>query len=389
MKRLLVVDPICHSRAPTMRSWLGAANEILPKHFEEVEIWSMENELELPSVKFKKFRKLTRFWPVQCAFFRFSAARAYRKLSPEYRAETMIQCSGEHLPAADIRYIHFWNLEFIRIAKSKPKEMALSIKHRVFQFLAARIEKTCVKPGNTKEWWCVSEGIAEPIKRSTDESAIFQILPNSYDPNRFNLETRAKHRNSMREHYGFTPEESVFVFCSFGHFTRKGLPQAVETIARLREKKIGARLLVLGGTESALEEFKTSLRNASVSIEGTVFAGLVAEPEKHLSAADALFFPSHFEAFSLVEIEAAALGLRLYLTKHPGSEMIVRDGINGTILPWEVDGMVRVLESEIKSGKTKQEHAEMGRALSPTGFCEKLDTLYREAIKRKLEPKSD
>src|SRR5688500_2451093 len=98
--RLLVVDPICHRRAPTMRTWLEAAAEVLPRYFKEVEIWSMENQLDLPWVKFRKFRKISRFWPVQCTYFRNAAWRAFRGLSPEELSHTLVQCSGEHLPVA-------------------------------------------------------------------------------------------------------------------------------------------------------------------------------------------------------------------------------------------------------------------------------------------------
>lgn len=385
MKRILIVDTICAHRSPTTRSWLHAAKIVLPRHFDEIEVWSMENDLDIPGIKFRKFPKLTRFWPIQCVFFRFCAKMAFRKLSREYRDETLIQCSGEHLPSTDIRYIQFWNLEFIRLSKAKPDILSPDLKGWVFQNLAARIEKSCLKPENTREWWCVSHGIAAPIRAASPAQAVFQILPNSYDPKKFNHETRTKFRSEMREHYGFAPDEIVFTFCSFGHFTRKGLPQAVQVFANLRAQGHPVRFLVLGGTPTTISKFLAWMNQEGISEEGIHFAGLVDNSEKHLSAADALFFPSHFEAFSLVEIEAAALGLRLYLTAHPGSEMIVREHINGRMLPWDIEGMTQILAEEIASGKVCESHTEMGDALSPEAYVESMDKLYQEAIQRKLK----
>jgi glycosyltransferase involved in cell wall biosynthesis len=59
------------------------------------------------------------------------------------------------------------------------------------------------------------------------------------------------------------------------------------------------------------------------------------EVEKYYAASDAFLFPSYFEAFCLAEIEAAACGLPLLLTPHHGSEMILRDGVNGVRLSFD------------------------------------------------------
>lgn len=366
-----------------MRSWLAAAGEILPLHFKEVEIWSMECELDFPWVKWRRFRKISKFWPIQCAAFRRAAWKQYWKLPAEYRANTLIQCTGEQLPIADSRYIHFWNLEYASVNARKPEEMSVSAKEKFFRYLAIRGERKILKPGATGEWWCVSRGIADPIKKAAAPESIFRYLPNSFDPTRFNQQVRTSSRATARDHYGFGPDEIVLVFCSFGHFLRKGLLQAVEALEKLRAAGYPVRLLVLGGLESTVNDFKKLMARKNLSSDGIVFAGLVSSPEWHLSAGDALIFPSHFEAFSLVEIEAAALGLRLYLTPHPGSEMVLREGINGRLLPWDVEGMISILEDEVRSGAIRRSHSEMGEALTPAAYASSLSKLYSQAIHKK------
>ena len=381
--RLLMVDPICHRRAPTMRAWLGAADEVLPRHFREVEIWSMECELDRPWVKWRRFPKISRFWPIQCAAFRFMAWRAYRRLSATDLKHTLVQCTGEQLPVADSRYIHFWNIAYAAVAKAKPLEMRVSLKDRLFRNLAILGEHKSLEGGATGEWWCVSRGIAETIRKDAPADAVFRCLPNSFDPARFNPETRSCSRDESRKHYGFTDDEHVLVFCSFGHFLRKGLLQAVEAVDQLRSSGLPVRLLVLGGNETAVAEFRQLMRKKNLPDADICFAGHVSPPEWHLSAGDALIFPSHFEAFSLVEIEAAALGLRLYLTHHPGSEMILREGVNGRLLPWDVDGMVRTLSEEVTSGAIRRSHHELGEALSPHSYANLISEFYSDSIARK------
>jgi glycosyltransferase involved in cell wall biosynthesis len=90
------------------------------------------------------------------------------------------------------------------------------------------------------------------------------------------------------------------------------------------------RLLVIGGTAKTLARLKTELATRFPEYTRWIlFVGTTSEVEKSLAAADAFLFPSYFEAFSLAEIEAAAMGLPLFVTRHPGTEMIVREGKNG------------------------------------------------------------
>jgi len=51
-----------------------------------------------------------------------------------------------------------------------------------------------------------------------------------------------------------------------------------------------------------------------------------------------------------VEIEAAAMGLPLLLTPHHGSEMILKDGVNGLVLPFDAAGIAEILIQGIQAG---------------------------------------
>jgi glycosyltransferase involved in cell wall biosynthesis len=149
----------------------------------------------------------------------------------------------------------------------------------------------------------------------------------------------------------------------------------------LRQLGHPVRFLILGGSPATVERFRKSFNPAQ--LEGCVFAGLVDSIERHLAAADGLLFPSHFEAFSLAEIEAAALGLRLYLTPHYGSEMILREPANGRLLPWDPAGMAAVIAMDISNGNLGQAHHELGEAIAKERYAERLRAFYQDAIRRK------
>ncbi len=383
MRRLLVVDSSVSAKSPTMRSWLAAAPAVLAKRFDEVEVWGFHCELNEPWVKWERIKPVTKRWAIQSLFYDLKVRRMMSRTSDRYRSETLIQCTGTHLLEADIRYIQFWNTAYAEAALERPDFLRLPLKDRIVGPVLRRDERNSLLPGKTGEWWCVSRGISAPIIRDSTETPIIRYLPNAYDSNCFNQNYRDSMRRKMRASYHFKDDEIVFSFSAFGHFERKGLRQAAQAISILAGKGIPARLLVIGGGPEAIEGFRKQLSALAIDPSFITFSGLVDGIERHLSASDAFIMPSHFEAFSLAEIEAGALGLRLYLTAHPGHEMILREGINGRLLPWEPAGMAAILDEEIRSGIISVPHHEIGEALEADSYAAAMAANYDAAIFRK------
>jgi len=383
MRRLLIVDPTLAAKSPTMRGWLSVASKILPQRFDEVEVWCFDCELMEPWLKWTKINPVSTRGAIQSMFYQREVRRKISQLSHIYLAETLIQSTGAYLPRADIRFIQFWNTAFMEAAANRPQFLKFSLRERLFTPSVIRDEAEALKAGNTGEWWCVSRGIAAPILRDSEQAPVIRYIPNTYDPARFNHSVRLLWYEKMRREYGFAPEEVVLGFSAMGHFERKGLRQAVQVVEALRRLGHPVSLLVLGGGAATIKKFRHEMKHLKVGLEGVHFAGMVTEIEKHISAADAFFMPSHFEAFSLAEIEAAALGLRLYLTAHPGHEMILREDINGKLLPWDPQGMTAILDREVREGIIRHKHHEMGEALVEETYATAMASHYDAAIARK------
>lgn len=380
--KLIVIDPNVTKASPTMRAWLGALPASVDL-FDQVEIWS--TECELPggdTVRHVPFPQRFPIWALHSMDYQFRVCRALRDL--DLGPDTLVQVTGCYAPKADIRFIHFWNRALLEEATKRPESLRFSWKHRPLIRKAAREERIVSEtPGATKFWWVVSRSLADRIA-SEKPSGEFRIIPNQYDPKRFHSAVRDECRTVMRQQYGFVADEFVLAFSAFGHFERKGLTQAVQTITELRKRGHAVKLLVLGGTEKTVTAFKSKLALTGITSDGVHFAGMVDPIERHLAAADGFFFPSHFEAFSLAEIEAAALGLRLYLTPHYGHEMILREPENGRLLPWNTSGMADAIEADIQTGRLGTSHRQMGEALTPETYAIRLRELYQEAIHTKI-----
>ena len=361
-----------------MRAWVDAF-PVVEKMFASVEFWAVECELaDRPGVIWRRVPQYSRFWRIQAIAYQLTVRRWMRRAAQRW---AIVQCTGCFLPKADVRYIHFWNRALLEEAAARPESLALGPVTRWSTWLAARDEEDVARnSAATKWWWVVSRSLAKRIQAGETAEGDFETLPNQYDPRRFNPAQRLRWRGPMRERYQLGAHEIVLAFSAFGHFERKGLLQVMEAVSFLRAAGLMVRLLVLGGRDATISSFRKSLRRRGIDDSGTIFAGMVDEMDRHLSAADAFFFPSHFEAFSLAEIEAAALGLRLYLTPHYGSEMILREPENGRLLPWDSRGMANILEEEIKAGRIGTFHTQLGEALDPAGFRRRLGKLYEKAL---------
>ena len=361
-----------------MRSWVEAF-PIFRDLFDEIELWASECEIpEGDGVVWRRFPQRIPTWTFHAMDFQRRITREFKRLKTD--PERLVMVTGCLIPRADIRYIHFWNQALQEEHAKRKSTFPLSIPGKLVMEINARQEAAVTgDPQSTGNWWVVSRNLASRIQEENPPGE-FHILPNQYDPARFNPTVRTEWRDKSRETYGFGEDDKVLVFSAFGHFERKGLLQALQAVQILRKSHPEVRLLVLGGSAEMISSIR---KKCGGDFSGIVFSGLVNNVERHLVAADALFFPSHFEAFSLAEIEAASLGLRLYLTPHYGSEMILREPENGRLLPWDPAGMAKTIAEDLQNECLGSFHKQIGEALDPAQYRERLLALFHEAIRRK------
>jgi len=381
MNKLIVIDPHVIARSPSMRGWLGALPAF--RHlFDEIEVWATACDLgSSDGVNWRRIPQRLPTWTLHSFEFQHLATRMLARLQPD--PGRIVQVTGCLVPVADIRYMHFWNCALLEERAKRPLDLRLGpVQLFGAQWSARQERKIAADPNSTGNWWVVSKSIQDRISEQA-AGGEFRVLPNQYDPTRFNTNQRVTWREKMRAHYAIEASEKILVFSAFGSFERKGLPQALKCVDILRKKGFSIRLLVLGGSPLALRKTRKRMMAEGISADCCILAGMVDHIERHISAADGFFFPSHFEAFSLAEIESAALGLRLYLTPHYGTEMILDDPTNGRLLPWDPEGMAKVIEEEIRNECLGIPHHSMGEALTPEGYTERISSLYKEVIASK------
>jgi UDP-glucose:(heptosyl)LPS alpha-1,3-glucosyltransferase len=165
-----------------------------------------------------------------------------------------------------------------------------------------------------------SNGVAAELREQFPAvSEIVRVIPNGVDSAVFRPDPVA--RAEFRSELGLDDLVPVAVFVG-GDWFRKGLQHAVEALSDAPEW----HLVVAGGgdPEPLLERARTTGAAARLH-----FLGRRLDTPRIYAAADAFVFPTSYEAFPLVSLEAAASGLPLLISRVNGAEDLLHEGGNG------------------------------------------------------------
>lgn len=136
-------------------------------------------------------------------------------------------------------------------------------------------------------------------------------------------------RGELRRRMGLDPETATVLFIGHG-FRRKGLEPALRAFALAAESDPPLQMLVAGRDRTGPYEHLA----AHLGIrDRVVFAGERFPAADLYRASDLLLFPSYFDPFANVTVEALGYGLPVVTTRTNGGHEILRHGIDG----WVVD----------------------------------------------------
>lgn len=125
-----------------------------------------------------------------------------------------------------------------------------------------------------------------------------------------------------------------FTFVFVGRLVRdKGLEELAVAFDRLTREFPTARLLLVGCSERELDPLSPATERILAANDRIEAVGFQSDVRPYLAAADALVLPSYREGFPNVVLQAGAMGLPAVVTDISGSNEIVCEGRNGTLVP--------------------------------------------------------
>lgn len=178
----------------------------------------------------------------------------------------------------------------------------------------------------------VSQGTARELQEHYRVPAsVIRVVPNGVDHAVFRPAADAAAKRALRVRLGLPTDAFLALFVG-GDWARKGVRDAVDAIGPLAD----VHLVVVGRGDSVA--LRAHAARAGASDRMHVVAP-TPKPEEYYAAADAFAFPSRYEAFSLVTLEAAASGLPLICHAINGTDELVAQGVNGWLVPFGAEAI--------------------------------------------------
>ena len=125
-----------------------------------------------------------------------------------------------------------------------------------------------------------------------------------------------------------------FVFIFVGRIVGdKGINELVVAFDKLSKVKETVKLLLVGSFETDLDPLKEKTIALINTNEKIISVGFQNDVRPYFAIAKALAFPSYREGFPNVVLQAGAMGLPSIVTDINGCNEIIKEGVNGVIVP--------------------------------------------------------
>ncbi len=186
-------------------------------------------------------------------------------------------------------------------------------------------ERLCFAVNRKATYVCVSDGVADELRAHYPQLAERAVsIQNGVDTRAFAPGARVSDARELRASLRVPPDRLLAAFVG-SEWERKGLEYVIRSLALLEEWDL---VVAGGGDQQRYQHLADGL-----GVGGRVhWLGVSRDVQPVYESADALVFPSSYEAFSLVTLEAAASGLPILATAVNGVPELIADGESGYLI---------------------------------------------------------
>jgi len=207
------------------------------------------------------------------------------------------------------------------------------------------------------------------------------VIYNPVDLEKFHPANRDKYRQEIREQYGLGEKDFVGLFVGSG-FERKGVRYLIEAAEMLEEP---VTIMIVG--KGAGAKYQGIIKNQRV-----IFCGPQQRIERYYAAADAFVFPTLYEPFGNVHLEALASGLPVITTQASGASEIIENGVNGFVVQGPEDtraiaaGMKKLYDGNMRHAMGIEARS-LAEKFTFKRYTDEIMKLYNGIIAQKKEPR--
>jgi len=275
--------------------------------------------------------------------FRRAAAKHLQIIAP--RVTLSLGAVG---PPTDVLWVQSVHVAWLRVARSvpvgrfsaPPQLRYLMPRHLVL----LAMERQYFRRSRARAIICTSRReVDDLVENYGVDGAITCVLPNPFDPERFNPDRRAECRAEARAILGVGDGEIAVLFVA-NELHRKGFGEALAAIADVRDDRLSLHLI----GRAPPTRYRAILGRLGLA-QSVHYHGATDDVGWWLAGADLLLLPTQYEPFGLVIVEALASGVPVITTSVAGAAEAVQHGRTGLIQddPYDVSELASLIRTAI------------------------------------------
>ena len=208
------------------------------------------------------------------------------------------------------------------------------------------------------------------------------MIPNGVDLKIFTPANQPLYRDRIRQKHGISHSDRVLIFAG-GDWERKGVPYIIEALSLLPRPDV--KLFISGSGD---EIFYGQLAELKQVRERIIFVSGSSNLWEYYAASDIFVFPTIYEPFGLVIVEAMASSLPVITSRVAGAADFMNDGVDCLLLnnPSDVNELATKIELLLSNAELRKTMAERARKtvekLSWDQVAKKTLEVYNSVLKR-------
>lgn len=190
----------------------------------------------------------------------------------------------------------------------------------------------------------------------------------------------------------FKLEDRFICMFAASNFKMKGLAEAIKVIASLSEPLRKRIMLMVVGSDKP-EPFLKVAETCGVG-GNIIFTGMQKNIRNYYIASDLLLYPSHYETFGNICLEACACGIPVLTTKMVGASEMITDNRNGFVInsPSDIDKMAEFLAAYMELPASEHRKFSHNAVESSSDYnwnkhADDLEKIFQNIIARKTDGK--
>ena len=294
--------------------------------------------------------------------------------------------------SADVITSHFCERECLRLEKNHTIQIPRrgiwqrfkALDDSLYRRLMVFAEKAAFGRKTNRARVVVSQRMKEDFIRNYGDSARdILVIPNGVSLEAFTPATKQLWRDSVRKKHGIAGNDLLLLFAG-GDWERKGLRYVIEALSLLQRSDV--RLLISGRGD---ERFYSQLAASKEVSDRIAFVSSSADICQYYGASDVFVFPTLYEPFGLVILEAMASGLPVITSRVAGAAEFMNDGDDCLLLDDPADAgaiadKINLLLSDHELRNSMGRRARItAEKLSWEMVAEKTLQVYNSVLERK------